>query len=99
MHRRKSIKALAVGTISTGVLLNACKDDADKAGVPSDGGVKDGKPAFTLDRQPEEVERYNQVTSSTFFTAEEMATITILADIIVPKDDVSGSASDAKVPE
>ena len=28
-----------------------------------------------------------------------MATITVLGDIIIPKDDVSGSASDAKVPE
>ena len=32
-----------------------------------------------------------------FFTPEEFATITVLADIIIPKDDVSGSASDAKV--
>jgi hypothetical protein len=31
--------------------------------------------------------------------AQEMATITVLADIIMPKDAVSGSASDAKVPE
>ena len=28
-----------------------------------------------------------------------MATITVLGDIIIPKDEVSGSASDAKVPE
>ena len=98
MDRRKSIKALAVGTVSTGVLLNACKNN-DKAASTTDAGVKDGKPAFTLDRQPEEVERYNEVTATTFFTAEEMATIAILADIIVPKDDVSGSATDAKVPE
>ena len=28
-----------------------------------------------------------------------MATITVLGDIIIPKDDVSGSASDAKVPD
>jgi hypothetical protein len=34
-----------------------------------------------------------------FFTDHEMATITILGDIIIPKDDVSGSASEAKVPE
>ena len=34
-----------------------------------------------------------------FFTEHEMATITILVDIIVPKDDVSGSATDAKVPD
>ncbi len=37
------------------------------------------------------------MTSYTFFTAHELATITILGDIIIPKDDVSGSASDAKV--
>ncbi|MGH2564271.1 MAG: gluconate 2-dehydrogenase subunit 3 family protein, partial [Ginsengibacter sp.] len=40
-----------------------------------------------------------EVTSYTFFTPEEMATITILGDIIIPKDDVSGSAADAKVPD
>lgn len=28
-----------------------------------------------------------------------MATITVLADIIIPKDEISGSASDAKVPD
>ncbi len=28
-----------------------------------------------------------------------MATITLLADIIIPKDEISGSASEAKVPE
>ena len=33
-----------------------------------------------------------------FFTQDEMATITLLGDIIIPKDEVSGSASDAKVP-
>jgi hypothetical protein len=34
-----------------------------------------------------------------FFTPHEMATITILGDIIIPKDEISGSASDAKVPD
>jgi hypothetical protein len=34
-----------------------------------------------------------------FFNEHEMATITVLGDIIMPKDEVSGSASDAKVPE
>ena len=47
----------------------------------------------------EEAEHYKEVTSTTFFTPEEMATITVLGDIIIPKDDVSGSASDAKVPD
>src|SRR5690606_22120409 len=34
-----------------------------------------------------------------FFTDHELATITVLGDIIIPRDEVSGSASDAKVPE
>jgi hypothetical protein len=34
-----------------------------------------------------------------FFTKHEYATVTLLADLIIPKDDHSGSASDAGVPE
>jgi hypothetical protein len=34
-----------------------------------------------------------------FFTATELATVRILADLIVPRDEHSGSASDAGVPE
>jgi hypothetical protein len=35
----------------------------------------------------------------TFFTPHEMKVITLLSDIIIPADAVSGSASQAKVPE
>ena len=34
-----------------------------------------------------------------FFTPAELATATLLGDLIIPKDDRSGAASDAKVPE
>src|SRR2546423_7390647 len=34
-----------------------------------------------------------------FFTAHEYATVVLLADLIIPKDERSGSASDAGVPE
>src|SRR6185312_16524537 len=47
----------------------------------------------------EEVKHLEEVNSYTFFTPHEMQTITILGDIIIPKDEVSGSASDAKVPD
>ncbi len=94
MDRRKSLKALLVGTVSTGVLLDACNTSDKKA--PAD------KPATTgngINRMKEEAAHEKEITSTTFFTPHEMATITILADIIIPKDDVSGSASDAKVPD
>jgi gluconate 2-dehydrogenase gamma chain len=99
MDRRKSLKALAIGTLSAGVLLEACKDgDAEKKAAEAKAAeAGDGK--FTLDRMKEEADYYKAVTSSTFFTPHELATITLLGDIIIPKDAVSGSASDAKVPE
>jgi hypothetical protein len=34
-----------------------------------------------------------------FFTAHEWKTVRVLVDYIIPRDDVSGSATDAKVPE
>jgi gluconate 2-dehydrogenase gamma chain len=97
MDRRKSLKALAVGTLSAGVLLNACKDE-DKKAVDGKGGAA-AKDVPDIDRQPEEIARYKDLTSKTFFTPEEMATITVLGDIIIPKDDLSGSASEAGVPD
>ena len=93
MDRRKSIKALIMGTVSTGVLVEACKQaDTKIAAAPETA------PGTNYDRTPEELAKFHQLMSSTFFTADELATITILADIIIPKDDVSGSASEAGVP-
>lgn len=97
MDRRKSIKALLVGTVSTGVLVEACNTEEKK--VP-DGKTAEGGPALNINRMKEEAAHEKEIHSlPTFFTPEEMATITILADIIIPKDEVSGSASDAKVPD
>jgi hypothetical protein len=96
MDRRKSLKAIAVGTLSAGLLLDACKTDNKK-----EAAAKNSEPSneFTLDRAEEEKEREKEITSKTFFTPHEMSTITVLADIIIPRDEISGSASDAKVPE
>ena len=97
MDRRQSLRAIALGTVSTGVLLEACKTKTD-ADLNKEVAKAPGS-TFNFDRQPEEIEHYNKVAPTTFFTEHEMSTIAILADIIIPKDEVSGSATDAKVPE
>jgi hypothetical protein len=97
MDRRKSIKALLVGTVSTGVLVEACNTEEKKAPEQKGGPAADA--GSSINRMKEEAEHEKEVRSKTFFTPDEMATITILGDIIIPKDEVSGSASDAKVPE
>jgi gluconate 2-dehydrogenase gamma chain len=97
MDRRKSIKALIVGTVSTGVLVEACNTETKKAPEQQPG---EGGPALTINRMKEEAAHEKEIRAkATFFTPDEMATITLLGDIIIPKDEVSGSASDAKVPD
>jgi gluconate 2-dehydrogenase gamma chain len=91
MDRRKYLKTLAVGSLGATALLNqSCEPTKEKAFE---------LPTFTIDRTPEELERERKLLSETFFDAHEMKTIRLLADIIIPKDETSGAASDAKVPE
>lgn len=93
MDRRKSLKLIAAGAIATPVVIAGCTTD-DKKTTAKD------EPKFNLDRNPDELKYEKELLAKEkFFTEHEMATITILADIIIPKDEVSGSASDAKVPE
>lgn len=92
MNRRDSLKALTIGTFSTEILLKACKPKDQKDSATA------GK-AGEADRPASEIERNEKLNAEKFFTPHEMATVTVLGDIIIPKDDKSGSASDAKVPE
>lgn len=92
MNRRDSLKVLGLTAISSAVLLDACKPGEPKvAGVPEEGA-----PAG---REEWEVLRDKTLMEEKFFSAHEMATIAVLSDIIIPKDDKSGSATDAKVPD
>lgn len=93
MDRRKSIKALLLGTASTGVLIEACKNSDKK--ITEDSKIS----RFTgPERMAEENELYRkEIAEGNFFNEHELATITVLADIIIPRDEISGSASDAKV--
>jgi gluconate 2-dehydrogenase gamma chain len=94
MDRRKSLKLIATGAFATGAVVAGCKTDDKKKSEAT------AEPTFNLDRNPDELKYEKELLAKgKFFTEHEMATITLLADIIIPKDEVSGSASDAKVPE
>ncbi len=91
MNRRESLKALGLTALSTTVLVGACKNSNDSKTT--------AKAKAVAGRELWEVEREEKLKTETFFTPHEMATISVLVDIIIPKDKVSGSATDAKVPE
>lgn len=100
MNRRNTIKALGLGAISATTILEACKGNPT-SGTPGNPTATNttGNPIDTTGRQDFEVARDKSLAAQTFFDPHEMATITLLADIIIPKDEHSGSATDAGVPD
>ena len=98
MKRRDSIKAIGIGAISATTLLEACKSGTTGTEVKA-GGTGDSAVSDTTGRQDFEIARDKVLAGEKFFDDHEMATIAILADLIIPQDDKSGSATDAGVPE
>ena len=97
MDRRKSIKTLVIGGISIGAIAEACNRHENSPIAPATSD-KDAI-ASGINRMKEEMAHEKMINDEpAFFTADEMATITLLGDIIIPKDEISGSASDAQVP-
>lgn len=93
MDRRKYLKTLGITAVSAGVVAEACTDKKEPEAKAATGEKK-----FNINRMEEEkVYEQSLIDAPTFFSPEEFTTITVLADIIIPKDEVSGSASDAKV--
>ena len=94
MNRRDSLRLLGIGTLSAGAVLEGCQPKAD-----STNKAEEGAPALDeTGRQDFEAARDRDLLEQKFFDAHEMTTITLIADLIIPKDEHSGSASDAGVP-
>ncbi len=94
MNRRDSLKAIGLTAVSTSLLIDACKTkDKDEKRT----GTTENE--YDAGRQDWEKEREQKLRGEKFFTDHEMATITVLSNIIIPKDERSGNASDAGVPE
>ncbi len=86
MNRRDTLKALALAPIAGSAIM--CKDVAIS---PENATMAHDEIAKTIAT----VGSYN----TKFLTSHEFESVSALVDVIIPKDEVSGSASDAKVPE
>jgi Gluconate 2-dehydrogenase subunit 3 len=85
MNRRDALKALASAPVAAAAV------------TWTEGEVKAAHDAATQARQT--ARQANTRYAPKFFTPHEWATVSILADLIIPKDARSGSATDAGVPE
>jgi len=93
MNRRDSLKALGLAAAGGALLLDSsCRPKGAKQGAAV---ASDKLPGVT----DIEHERNTKLAAEQFFSDHELATIAVLADIIIPADEVSGSATDAGVPD
>ena len=92
MKRRESLKLIFTGAVAVPAVIAGCNTENKKETAQ--------EPVFSLDRNPDEIKNEKRLLAmEKFFTDHEMATIAVLADIIIPADEISGSATDAKVPD
>ena len=85
INRRTVLKALGAAPAAAGLTWTQAEAEAAqaRAQTPAPRGATAKPAAFT----------------PKFFTPHEWATVTLLVDIIIPKDERSGGATDARVPE
>lgn len=95
MDRREHLKLLLAGSVGAGLFMTSCTDEDRKISE----AIINRENGFGYGRTEEEKEYDRRLHSTTFFTDSEIEMIEILADIIIPADEESGSATDAGVPD
>ncbi len=96
MKRRDTLKALTFSSLGFAA-LNPQDALAEQRAV-SEAALPEVPIKIPGGRLKEEAIRDAKLKAEKFFTVAELATIKVLADIIIPADAKSGSASDAGVP-
>lgn len=86
MNRRDTLKALALAPVAGATIM--CKDVV----------ISDANAELAHEEVAKTIARVGSYNTK-FFTAHEYESVSALVDIIIPKDETSGSASDALVPE
>lgn len=94
MDRRETIRTLLIGgVLGSSAIPLACNPDTEGYGeLPANA------PGYG--RTPEELERDAEIFGkASSFTADDLTTIAVLCDIILPATPTAGSATEAGVPE
>lgn len=96
MDRRNTIKSILLGSLAGGLTIAGCKTDEVKdLGKIAENDIDNMGWRTERERKAEEKLRNEE----DFFTHDEIATLAVLCDLILPADGEFGSAVDAGVPE
>ena len=95
MDRRESLRTLLIGGAGSGLLLSCRLDSGEEVSQLTD--IKENK--LDYGRTPAEKEYDEELISKDFYTEDEMATILVLSDIIIPGEGKYPPASETGVGE
>lgn len=98
MDRRKSLKVIALSSLSAELLLQSCTGENSKK-IPISPHEHVHKMEGSGSQTPEEKKRDEALLKETFFTGHEYHTIKVLGNLIIPTDKFSGNAEEANVPD
>lgn len=94
MDRRDSIKAMLVGALGTGLIVNGCAP-----GPAERQKLQDVFDFSSYGRTPEEKQRDSDLFEDNFFSNHEFETVAVLCDLILPATATAVAASEVYVPE
>ncbi|WP_025761321.1 gluconate 2-dehydrogenase subunit 3 family protein [Dyadobacter tibetensis] len=98
MKRRDSLRALTLSSLGLAA-INPQVGLAEQRKLDSSPSLPNEDLVIPGGRTKEEAIRDARLMKEEFLTKEELATIAVLSDIIIPADEKSGSATSAGVPE
>ncbi len=92
MDRRESLKSIILGSLAGGLAVHGCAPEAgeEQAAISAERH---------FGRTPEEKELIEELNAEQFLNAHELATITVLCNLILPPVEGHGGIVEAEVPE
>lgn len=93
MDRRDSLKSMFIGTLAGGMAIQACAPGEEQSAVASEPQSKG------YGRTKEETARDEKLMQEVFFRTDELETLAVLCDIILPSNAQFPSATEVGVPD
>src|SRR5690606_31920432 len=97
MDRRKSLKAMVAGTVTSGFMFTNCVTDTEEKASQSVKEATKSDDNYDKTRTIDELKREEALREKEYFTEHELETLTVLADIIIPAEGQSHAASEVGV--
>ena len=93
MDRRESLKSIVLASLAGGLAVHGCAPSGEESLVEAKLGEKH------FGRTPEEKELIEKLNAEELLNEHEMATITVLCNLILPPVEHHGGIVEAEVPE